>query len=380
MKVRIELVFAFLCILSLVIGCSGAGGGSGAGGSGGNQSGDPDAAETTQTEDSTLNPDQVVAVPQSNGSYQFQVVDYNTSAAISGATVTFKTGGSTASDASGFFTVPGDIMFSVQKDGYGVSTSISSGNLIKKWPLNPAMYGTWICYEASAPVGINPQNVTDINDTVTFNSNGTTTRSGQFGTWSRDYFVTTRSTGIDFCFLYNEGTPADAYRWAQPGSMVGGLVQFPICFNPVKIEGGVLSRQNGGPYTYKYTHDGKPPGAGGSNSFTFGGSNQTIVAAGGSGSYWYIATSSIMLAITNAPSSGTVAVDSSYYVSYNMSAPAVQLSQMSGAMTETNTYIAVSGTMTVNGNKLTMSVTLKTLHDIMYGGGTDVPVVVEINR
>jgi uncharacterized protein YjdB len=256
MKARIVLLCAFFCIISLFTGCSGAGAG------GVPQSTDPHGTETTQTQDSTLAPDQVVATPQSNGSYLFQVVDWKTGAAISGATVTFRTGGSTVSDASGFFTVPGDIEFSVQKDGYEVSTSISNGNLIKKQPLNPALFGTWICYEADAPAGIKPQSVTDINDIVTFNSNGTTTRSGEFGTWSRDYLADTTSTGaINFGFLYHEGTPADAYKWAAPGATKADLFQLPLCFTPVKVDGEVLSRQcYSNTYTYRYTHDGRPPG------------------------------------------------------------------------------------------------------------------------
>lgn len=85
-------------------------------------------------------------------------------------------------------------------------------------------------------------------------------------------------------------------------------------------------------------------------------------------------TSGVSLIFSNAPSSGSSTLTSDYYTDACSTCPALQVTDDNG-----NTWIAVSGSGSWSGTTFKINATMKTIPDVVNGGGSSFSLTASIN-
>ncbi len=109
----------------------------------------------------------------------------------------------------------------------------------------------------------------------------------------------------------------------------------------------------------------------GNFNFTLGSGSGSAVCSGATAG---ITSNDWVVAITNPGTSGSVTFTSDYYTGSCTSCPAMQISDVQG-----NTYIAISGSGSWSGNTFNFSGTMKTIVDVVNGGGTTYSLTGAVN-
>lgn len=343
------------------------------------------------------------ATPDSGGnSYTYQLLDRDTGAPITqNVTISVKTGTAPQIGSDGTFTIPNDSGgFRVHADGYSDRTVIklsSSGkNLAYKQRLYDKILGQWYAYGVVEKGGdTSVSYVLDTNQSVTFGSDGVETWSGDrtYQNPEHYYTINLESNGdMTFWTLPKDWVEhwISFASWIGNGMSRGEIIYYNASQDVIYEYGGeggfpaiVYSRDGNDPFAGSDSGGGTGGSSGGTGSSGTGGASGTVSFNGSSyditatdnvgGGSWYVETSGFTIEVVNAPSSGSVSLDDSYYVSGATSAPAVQLVYSSG-----DAYIAISGSLSVSGGSLKVNAQTKTVTDAVTGGGSSYPLQISV--
>lgn len=215
---------------------------------------DPDYVDLIVTgEDGITTKTYRVNVNRLQGSFTLQVLDYETDDPISGATVTVDNGNIYTTDSNGYFTMINNEYFTVQAEGYDKGVNLKNDTVYKR-PIYEELIKTWTCsvHEYSYPTIYDY----DISDIITFNSDGTYSRSGDVGTEfdSRDFRMKFDDDDGSYYIGYYDGDSYGTHHGSlshqyvipvSAKSMSGSLL-YPISFSYFEIEDDELVLYTGG--------------------------------------------------------------------------------------------------------------------------------------
>ncbi len=100
----------------------------------------------------------------------------------------------------------------------------------------------------------------------------------------------------------------------------------------------------------------------GRSTFTFMGQNFSSSGGCGTGGTFGLDDSSLVVSILNAPNSGPTNVNADFYLG-NIDVIAIQIGDLDGEV-----YVAINGSLTVEIDKVTFSVTVQEISAFLSGG------------
>jgi hypothetical protein len=319
-------------------------------------------------------------VPDAGGnSWTYWIRDADTNEPItSDVTLEVKEGTPPPLNSDGSFTLTSEHggRFRVIVPGYNMLTEflVENGrNIIYKQKLYQEMIGEWILFgEIGRYEDLADASPVDREERVEFGSEGIERWSGGYLFQMPESYYTT-STHDEYGRVFARiNIPLGEKHWASIGNVPNPVMLYvhllrydeehDILRRPTRDGQLLYSRDGTNPFD-----GGSDDGGGGttaSGTVSFNGASESVTSAFGESGTWGIVTSSYTIAVVNAPSSGTVSVDSSYYTGYDTSAVAVQISDSAG-----NVWVASSGSLTVSGSSIEISTSMQGLYDLALGGG-----------
>lgn len=315
--------------------------------------------------------------------YTFQVRDEETDQPItSDVTVNVTNGTSTAVDSSGKFTITpnssGRTRFDVQIPGYDVvtqSVEVNDENIVYKRPIVEGVIGEWTLYEVWDRDDREERPI--FNETVTFRQDGTATWTGDREFSRPTYYYSAFRTG-------RSGRPIE-FGSTNSIQQVDLSLQTPTLMflhagTPNYYEDDdifeITIDRFGGLQRLRYSRDGNDPfddggdddGGGGtpgqvSGTLSFRGSSLSGTAVSDGEGTWSISTSSVTVAVVNAPSAGTASLGDGFYLGASTE-PGITVVQGS------TSYISTSGSIDTRNGNLSISASVVDAVSLVFGGGT----------
>lgn len=347
---------------------------------------DPTAGldDPTEQGDEVLDeiPNSVPTANDDGSTYTFQVRDKETDAPItSDVTVTVTDGTPTSVNGSGEFTITPDIStseptrFHVQVPGYDVVTfseEVNDQNIIYKRPIVENIIGEWMLYEVWDTS--NNEERTLYSETVTFREDGSVTWAGDRTYRNATYYYTAyrtdASSNVRFGYVGTSIPTVDlSGNSLTTVWMHGGLPTYDEDNDIFEFSTSDRTRN-------RYSRDGSDPfdtgsddGSSGGNSgqvsgtLNFRGSSLSGTATSDGNGTWAISTSTVTVAVVNAPSSGTASLGDGFYLGTSTE-PGLTVVQGS------TSYISTSGSIDTRNGSLTINASVVDAISLVLGGGT----------